>query len=82
MVWLLVAGLVLAALVLLVALAGSLRRRVAELNRVADLARERALAAQGRIQAKARRLQATAEEVRGDLAALERTRGNLRGPRG
>ena len=82
MVWLLVAGLVLAGLVVLVAVAGSLRRRLAELDRVAALVQERMMAAQRRIQARAERLQATAEQVRGDLAAVEQTRARLRRPPG
>ena len=82
MVWLLVAGLVLAGLVVLVAVTGSLRRRLAELDRVAALVQERTMTAQRRIQARAERLQATAEQVRGDLATVEQTRARLRRPPG
>ncbi|MFS8498945.1 MAG: hypothetical protein FWJ70_12040 [Micromonosporaceae bacterium] len=82
MVLLLAAALVLAALGLLAAVAGSVVRRLAEFARVAELCRQRLVAAQTHAMPHAERLQQAAAELADHLAALERATDRLRGRAG
>lgn len=74
MVWWIAGAVVLVSLLVLGAVAAGLRRRLAELDRVATLARERAGQAQ-RLQHAAGRLAATLAGVQQRAAGLSRRRG-------
>lgn len=79
MVLLVAAALVLAGLGLLVGVAGSVVRHLAEFARVAELCRQRLVAAQTHAMPHAERLQHAAAELADHLAELERATGRLRG---
>jgi len=73
------AALVLAGLGLLVGVAGSVVHHLAEFARVAELCRQRLVAAQAHAMPHAERLQDAAAELADHLAELERATGRLRG---
>lgn len=66
--WWLALALVVAALLLLAVVLGSVRRRVAELQRVAVLAQERTGGTQRRLQERAQRLQADVADLQRETA--------------
>lgn len=77
--WWICGGVVLVAVVAVVVLAGVVRRDLAELQRVADLARERTERAQRRLQVRGEQVQRTVLEVNARSAGIRRGLDQLRG---
>jgi hypothetical protein len=80
-VWWIAGGVVVAALIVLVGLAGGLRRDLAELQRVADLAKERTEFAQRRMRPRSQQLLQTLADLDDRVDATQRRLEPLRRPR-